>query len=85
MQRIYIPSVSMMPKHPQTPPPPDDEPRYLTIVHPYPLNANLMLLTDIRTLALWLACRTGKGVLSSMFHKPSVGVYAFMIISVLSV
>ncbi|KAH9959053.1 hypothetical protein BC827DRAFT_1135249 [Russula dissimulans] len=60
-----------MPKRPQTPPPPDDEPRYLTVVHPYPLNANLMLLADRRTLALWLACCTGKDVLLSMFHKPS--------------
>ncbi|KAH9959054.1 hypothetical protein BC827DRAFT_1215524, partial [Russula dissimulans] len=69
-----------MPKRPQTPPPPDDEPRYLIVVHPYPLNANLtrMLLADQRMLALWLACCTGKDVLLVMFHKPSVSVYASM-------
>ena len=55
-----------------TPSPPDDEPRYLTVVHPYPLNANLELHADRRTLALWLACCTGKDVLLAMFHKPAV-------------
>ena len=61
-----------MPKRSKTPPPPDDEPRYLTVVHPYPLNANLMLSADRRTLALWLACCTGKDVLLAMFCKPAV-------------
>lgn len=61
-----------MPKREKTPPPPDDEPRYLTVVHPYPLNANLMLHADRRRLALWLACCTGKDVLLAMYHKPTV-------------
>jgi len=61
-----------MPKREKTPPPPDDEPRYLTVVHPYPLNANLMLHADRRKLALWLACCTGKDVLLAMYHKPTV-------------
>jgi hypothetical protein len=61
-----------MPKREKTPPPPDDEPRYLTVVHPYPLNANLMLHADRRKLALWLACCTGKEVLLAMYHKPTV-------------
>jgi len=44
---------------------------YLTVVHPYPPNTNLQLPTDRRTLALWLACCTGKpDVLRAMFHKP---------------
>ncbi|KAI0253686.1 hypothetical protein BJV78DRAFT_1122716 [Lactifluus subvellereus] len=61
-----------MPKRIMTPPPPDDEPRYLTVVHPYPLHANLELHGDRRTLALWLACCTGKpGVLLAMYHKPT--------------
>jgi hypothetical protein len=55
-----------------TPPPPEDEPKYLTVVHPYPLNANLELHADRRTLALWLACCAGKDVLFAMFHKPTV-------------
>jgi hypothetical protein len=61
-----------MPKRIPTPPPPDDEPRYLTVVHPYPLNANLMTHADRRTLALWLACCTGKDVLLAMYYKPAV-------------
>ncbi len=61
-----------MSKRIPTPPPPDDEPRYLTVVHPYPLHANLELHADRRTLALWLACCTGKDVLLAMFHKPAV-------------
>jgi hypothetical protein len=47
---------------------------YLTVVHPYPPNANLQLPADRRALALWLACCTGKPeVLRAMFHKPKVG------------
>ncbi len=61
-----------MPKRVKTPPPPEDEPRYLVVVHPYPLNANLLLQADRRTLALWLACCTGKDVLYAMYYKPSV-------------
>ncbi|KAI9441831.1 hypothetical protein H4582DRAFT_1420631 [Lactarius indigo] len=60
-----------MPQRIPTPPPPEDEPRYLTVVHPYPLHANLDLPADQRTLALWLACCTGKDVLLAMFHKPA--------------
>lgn len=49
----------------------EEDSTYLTIVHPYPLNTNLQLPTDRRTLALWLACCTGKpDVLRAMFHKP---------------
>lgn len=52
----------------------EDDSTYLTIVHPYPPNANLLLPADQRTLALWLACCTGKqDVLRAMFHKPKVG------------
>ena len=54
------------------PSPPEDERRYLTIVHPYPLNANLQLHADRRTFTLWLACCTGKNVLLAMFYKPTV-------------
>ncbi|KAH9018785.1 hypothetical protein EDB83DRAFT_173211 [Lactarius deliciosus] len=60
-----------MPKRIPTPPPPEDEPRYLTVLHPYPLHANLDLPADRITLALWLACCTGKDVLLAMFHKPA--------------
>jgi len=52
----------------------ENDSTYLTVVHPYPQNANLQLPTDRRTLALWLACCTGKSdALRAMFHKPKVG------------
>ena len=61
-----------MPKRAKTPPPPEDEPRYLVVVHPFPLNANLVLHADRRGLALWLACCIGKDPLYAMFYKQSV-------------
>lgn len=64
-----------MVKRPKTPPPPEDEPRYLVVVHPYPLNADLRLRADQRTLALWVACCTGKDALLAMFYKPTVSSY----------
>ena len=66
-----------MPKRIPTPPPPEDEPRYLVVVHPYPLNPNLQLHADRRTLALWLACCTGKDALLAMFYKPTVSRLSF--------
>jgi hypothetical protein len=55
----------------------EDDSTYLTVVHPYPPNANLLLPADQRALALWLACCAGKQeVLLTMFHKPKVGLVA---------
>ncbi|KAI0061938.1 hypothetical protein BV25DRAFT_1826226 [Artomyces pyxidatus] len=54
-----------------TPEPSDEEPKYITVVHPYPLNAHMELPKDQRDFVLWLACCTGKDVLSAFFHKPS--------------
>ena len=66
-----------MARHPVVLPVEDDS-TYLTVVHPYPLNANLQLPSDRRALALWLACCTGKhDVLRAMFHKPKVGPMIF--------
>ncbi|TFY66097.1 hypothetical protein EVG20_g4993 [Dentipellis fragilis] len=60
-----------MPKRPKTPPPADDEPQYLTVVHPYPLRATMELIKDKKDFSLWLACCTGKSALWSFFYKPS--------------
>ena len=49
-----------------------DESKYLAVVNPYPLNANLELYEDQRALVLWLACCAGKEVLRAMFYSPSV-------------
>ena len=61
-----------MPRRTPTPPPSQDEPRYLVVVHPYPPNANMLVHADRRGLALWLACCTGKDALLAMYYKPSV-------------
>jgi hypothetical protein len=55
-----------------SPPPDDYEPKYLVVMHPYPLNANLKEVVDRRALVRWLACCTGRKELVAMFHKPTV-------------
>ena len=62
----------------------EDDSKYLTVVHPYPLNADLRQDADCRTLALWLACCTGKDVLRAMYHKPSVSLIGLITVSVLA-
>lgn len=61
-----------MPKREKTPPPPDDEPKYLTVVHPYPPHANMELLGDQKEFAYWIASCTGKDVFLAFFYKPAV-------------
>ena len=63
-----------MPKREKTPPPADDEPRYLTVVHPYPPHANMELLADRKEFAFWIASCTGKDDLLAFFYKPAVRV-----------
>ncbi|KDQ56335.1 hypothetical protein JAAARDRAFT_59227 [Jaapia argillacea MUCL 33604] len=59
-----------MVKKPATPPPSDDEPRYLTVVYPYPASA-YMLESDVKQMAFWLACITKPQNLWAIYHKPS--------------
>jgi hypothetical protein len=73
-----------MPKRIPTPPPPEDEPRYVVVVHPYPLNPNLLLRDDRLALARWLACCTGKDALLALYYKPSVSPMSFFEILPLS-
>ncbi|KAI0034884.1 hypothetical protein K488DRAFT_44597 [Vararia minispora EC-137] len=61
-----------MPKREKTPPPADDEPKFLTVVHPYPRNADMNLPVDRRNVAFWLACITGSQSLLNMYFKPRV-------------
>ncbi|KAJ6534705.1 hypothetical protein B0H10DRAFT_2145421 [Mycena sp. CBHHK59/15] len=44
-----------MPKRIPTPKPGDDEPKYFTVVQPYPLNANWELPHDYITFGRWIA------------------------------
>ncbi|KAI0688996.1 hypothetical protein BC835DRAFT_283150 [Cytidiella melzeri] len=60
-----------MPKRTPTPPPSDDEPRYLTVVYPFPAHANMELVHDCAEFSRWLACIVGKEALIALFHKPS--------------
>jgi len=61
-----------MPKRIATPPPGDDEPKYLTVVQPYPLNANWELPEDYITFGRWIAGCIGTEPFYAVFYKPSV-------------
>lgn len=62
-----------MPKRAVTPPPADDEPKYLTVVHPYPLHAHMELPKDREDFGRWVACAMGTpDPFYAFFHKPSV-------------
>ncbi|KAF9237864.1 hypothetical protein BU15DRAFT_48261 [Melanogaster broomeanus] len=56
-----------------TPPPGDDEPRYLTVVYPYAIsgNSNMELPKDRQDFALWVASCIDKDAFFAIFHKPS--------------
>ncbi|KAK7057940.1 hypothetical protein R3P38DRAFT_2843746 [Favolaschia claudopus] len=60
-----------MPKRIPTPPPPDDEPKYFTVVQPYPLNANWELPHDYITFGRWIAGCIGPEPFFALFYKPS--------------
>lgn len=62
-----------MPKRIPTPPPGDDEPRYLTVVHPYVLDGvcNMELPKDRQDFARWVACCIDAKYFYAFFHKPS--------------
>ncbi|KAG8780422.1 hypothetical protein FRC12_023052 [Ceratobasidium sp. 428] len=60
-----------MPKREKTPPPGDDEPKYLSIYYPFPPHSTLDEEKNVKECARWLACFVGKDNLYSLFHKPS--------------
>ncbi|KAJ7648046.1 hypothetical protein FB45DRAFT_733077 [Roridomyces roridus] len=60
-----------MPKRIPTPEPGDDEPKYFTVVQPYPLNANWELPNDYITFGRWIACCIGPDPFFALFYKPS--------------
>ncbi|KAF7311470.1 Glycoside hydrolase family 79 protein [Mycena kentingensis (nom. inval.)] len=61
-----------MPKRIPTPPPGDDEPKYYTVVQPYPLNANWELSNDYITCGRWVAsCLGSPSPFFAIFYKPS--------------
>lgn len=63
-----------MPKRAKTPPPADDEPKFLTVVYPYPAYADMEKVAEQKALARWIACCIGQDdYLVSVYHKPAVG------------
>ncbi|KAF5354356.1 hypothetical protein D9758_010758 [Tetrapyrgos nigripes] len=60
-----------MPKRIPTPPPPDDEPKYLAVWYPYPLNANMEVKEDYIATARWIAQCIGPNPLYALLYKPS--------------
>ncbi|KAF7304433.1 hypothetical protein HMN09_00845500 [Mycena chlorophos] len=61
-----------MPKRIPTPEPGDDEPKYFTVVQPYPLNANWELPHDYITCGRWVAsCLGSDAPFFALFYKPS--------------
>ncbi|KAH7096830.1 hypothetical protein BKA62DRAFT_485778 [Auriculariales sp. MPI-PUGE-AT-0066] len=61
-----------MVKRAATPPPSKDEPKFLTIIHPYPPHANLELKEDQVEMSRWLACIIqDPSKLHSLYYKPS--------------
>lgn len=63
-----------MPKRIATPPPGDDEPRYLTVVYPYAISGtcNMELPKDRQDFARWVACCIDMDAFYAIYHKPSV-------------
>lgn len=68
-----------MPKRIPTPPPSDDEPRYLTVVYPYAISGtcNMELTKDRQDFACWVASCIDKDAFFAIFHKPSVSLFVF--------
>ncbi|VDB88942.1 unnamed protein product [Peniophora sp. CBMAI 1063] len=69
-----------MPKRPKTPPPADDEPKYLSVVHPYPkTHPNMELEHDQIRVCFWLACCIGGNPrlhdypLRALYYRPKSG------------
>ncbi|KAF7350647.1 hypothetical protein MSAN_01625000 [Mycena sanguinolenta] len=62
-----------MPKRIPTPEPGDDEPKYYTVVQPYPLHANWELPHDYITCGRWIAGCIGPDTLpfTAILYKPS--------------
>ena len=68
-----------MPKRAKTPPTADDEPKYLSVVHPYPkTHPNMELEGDQIRFCFWLACSIGGNPLShdyplrAFYYRPKV-------------
>ncbi|KAF5360379.1 hypothetical protein D9756_005185 [Leucocoprinus leucothites] len=59
-----------MVKRPKSPEPVEDS-KFLTVVHPFPLNANMEVPNDYKEFMFWLASVVGKDYALGVHHKPS--------------
>ncbi|EMD33008.1 hypothetical protein CERSUDRAFT_143168 [Gelatoporia subvermispora B] len=59
-----------MPKRAPTPPPSDDEPKFLTVAYPYPAQVYMELDEDQKKCAYWIACCIGQENILAIHHKP---------------
>ncbi|KAJ3571741.1 hypothetical protein NP233_g3549 [Leucocoprinus birnbaumii] len=63
-------SSSTMVKRPKSPKPIEDS-KFLTVVHPFPLNANMEVPNDFKDFMYWLASVVGTEYALGVYHKPS--------------
>ncbi|KZT03888.1 uncharacterized protein LAESUDRAFT_703856 [Laetiporus sulphureus 93-53] len=59
-----------MPKRIPTPPPPDDEPRFLTVHYPYPLHANVEHMGDRLAFVYWISSIIGAKSFYAFYYRP---------------
>ncbi|KAF9443386.1 hypothetical protein P691DRAFT_713352, partial [Macrolepiota fuliginosa MF-IS2] len=59
-----------MVKRPKSPEPVEDS-KFLAVVHPFPLNANMEIPNDFKEFMYWLASVVGKDYALSAYYKPS--------------
>lgn len=60
-----------MVKRPKSPEPIEDS-KFLAVVHPFPLNANMDVPNDFKEFMYWLASIAGKDYALGAYYKPSV-------------
>jgi len=58
-----------------------EDSKFLTVVHPFPLNANMEVLNDFKEFMFWLASVVGKDHALGVYHKPSVSLSPFTLLN----
>jgi len=72
--------VSTMVKRAKSPEAIEDS-KFLTVVHPFPLNANMEVPNDFKDFMFWLASIVGKDHALGVYHKPSVSFSPFSLLN----
>jgi len=66
-------------------PEPVEDSKFYTVVHPFPLNANMEVPNDFKEFMFWLATVVGKDYALGVYHKPSVSLGPFILLNRLSI